>query len=206
MKEKMSIINKILILIISGIGLFLNFKILGFANSFLYFTTLSNVFCFIFYLITLLLRLFKKLNKNDIYYILKGLMTLSITLTMIIYYLLYFVGKIPNFYGHYFISPLLHLITPLLVIIDYVVYGSKGNSNKKLPFAWSILLIVYTLVVIIYSLLGGTFNGDKYPYDFMNIEKYGLVKVAIVNIFLYVLFIIYGFFVQYIDKKISKNN
>lgn len=202
----MAIINKLLILLFCGTGLFLNFKILGFTNSFLYFTTLSNVFCFIFYLITLLLRLFKKLNKNDIYYILKGLMTLSITLTMIIYYLLYFAGKIPNFYGHYFISPLLHLITPMLVIIDYVVYGSKGNSNKKLPFAWSILLIVYTLVVIIYSLSGGTFNGDKYPYDFMNIEKYGVTKVIIINIFLYLLFIAYGFFIQRIDRRIRKKN
>lgn len=206
MKERLSVINKILILIICGSGLAFNFKILGFTNSFLYFTTLSNLFCFIFYLITLILKLFKKLNKNNAYYILKGIMTLSIMLTMIMYYLLYFLGKIPNFYGHYFISPMLHLITPILVIIDYFTFGEKGNFTKKLPFAWSIFLIIYSIMIIIYSLLGGTFNGDKYPYDFMNFEKYGLLKVAIVNFILYLLFISYGFFIQYIDKKISKKN
>ena len=40
----------------------------------------------------------------------------------------------------------------------------------------------------------------------MNIEKYGIVKVIFMNTMIYILFIVYGFFVYYLDQKISKKN
>lgn len=200
----MSVIYKLLIVIISGIGLFLNFKLLGIDYGLLYFTLLSNIFCFIFYFVTLFLKLFNKLKKNNIYYIFKSMMVMSMSITMILYYIMYINGNVGVYEGHFLVSSFLHLISPLMVIFDYIIFGKKGVTNKKYPFAWSMSLIIYCLLVIIYCMLGGTFGESKYPYDFMNIEKYGFMRVFLVNVFIYILFIVYGFFVQYFDHRISK--
>ena len=50
MKEKISLIYKILIVIVSAIALYLNFKLYSFRQGILYFTNLSNLLCFIFFL------------------------------------------------------------------------------------------------------------------------------------------------------------
>jgi hypothetical protein len=90
-----------------------------------------------------------------------------------------------------------------MVIFDYIIFGKKGMTSKKYPLAWSIFMIIYVLLIIIYSLLGGTFGDSKYPYDFMNVEKYGIVKVVITNLLMFALFIAYGIFIQHIDNKIG---
>ena len=85
MKEKISLLFKILIVITSFVGLYLNFKIAPIKNNIIYFTIQSNLLCFLFYLIIVILKLTGKLQKNQIYYIFKGTVTLAITITMFIY-------------------------------------------------------------------------------------------------------------------------
>lgn len=63
MKEKISLIYKILIVVVSGIGLYLNFKLYSFKTAILYFTNLSNILVFVFYLVGLILYFTKKLKK-----------------------------------------------------------------------------------------------------------------------------------------------
>ena len=49
MKEKFSTIYKILIVVITGIGLALNFRLYGFLETIVYFTNISNILVFLFY-------------------------------------------------------------------------------------------------------------------------------------------------------------
>ncbi len=78
--KKLSLIYKLLIIVISGFGLYLNFKFLGIKTGLLYFTIISNLACFMFYLVAFILFILKRLKKNDTYYITKGLVTISIPL------------------------------------------------------------------------------------------------------------------------------
>lgn len=87
-RKKISLFYKILIVIISGIGLYLNFKMSSFRENIIYFTIQSNLLCFLFYLIIVILNFTKKLKKNNIYYIFKGMVTMAITITMFVYQLL----------------------------------------------------------------------------------------------------------------------
>lgn len=97
-----------------------------------------------------------------------------------------------------------HIILPLLVMSDYVFFGEKGKLQKKFVFLWSIPLIIYQFFVILYSHLGGTFAGQKYPYPYMNIEQYGVIGVFINCLVIYIFFIGYGTIIQSLDNAISK--
>ncbi len=69
-----------------------------------------------------------------------------------------------------------HLFTPLLVIFDYINFG------------------------------GNFLGGSKYPYFFLDIEKYGISGVIGNLTFVYILFLLYGYLVYFIDKKLGKKN
>lgn len=203
MKQKISLIYKILIIIVSGIGLYLNFKLYSFKTAILYFTNLSNILVFIFYLVGLILFLTKKLKKNSVYYITKGMVTMAITITMFVYQII-LSGSMDAFVGHELENNFVHLIVPLLVIFDYIIFGEKGNLKKNYPFIWSLILIVYQLFVIIYSLWGGKFMGSTVPYPYMDINKNGLWNVIINCLLVYIFFIGYGTIVQSLDNKLAK--
>ena len=203
MKKNWSLFFKIFIVITSFISIYLNFKAFTIKEAMLYYTVQSNVLCFLFYLVTIILYLFGKLKKNNGYYIIKGFVTMAITVTMFIYQIV--IANSSNVYQEYELACILaHLVVPILVISDYLIFGEKGNLKKNYPLIWSISLISYVIFDIIYVMLGGTFqDGSIYPYFYMNVEKYGLLQVMINCFMIYVLFVLYGVIVQVIDKKLG---
>ena len=206
MKNKFDLLFKIIIVIVSGVGLYLNFNLLTIRDSIIYFTIQSNLLCFIFYFSIVILMITKKLKKNDIYYILKGMVTMAITITFFVYWLILSSGEGMEVYiGHDLENYFVHLFTPLLVIFDYIILGKKGNLKKNYPFIWSFILIAYTLFDIIYVMLGGTFAGGvKYPYPYMDIDELGLIRVFANCLIIYVFFVGYGSIVQWLDNKLAR--
>lgn len=203
MKTKLSLLFKILIVVMSAVGLYLNFSELTFKNSIIYFTLQSNVIVFLFYFICLILYFTKKLKKGNNYYIFKGMVTMAITITMVVYQLVLSNGN-TVYENHVLANNFVHLFVPLLVICDYIFFGEKGHLKKSYPFIWSIVLIAYMLFDIIYVSLGGTFlNGEKYPYAYMNVDKYGMLGVIGNCAIIYVAFVLYGFIIQTLDNKIG---
>ncbi|MBP3765923.1 MAG: Pr6Pr family membrane protein [Bacilli bacterium] len=208
MKEKLSIIYKILIVIVSGIGLYLNFKLVGIQHSVIYFTILSNLYCFLFYLITLLLKLKNKLKKADIYYFVKGSMVMSLTITMIMFQLfLANSNEIKSISNSLLETGIVHILVPTLVIYDYIFFGEKGKAKIKFAFEWSLILILYLVFWFIYTSLGGLFiNGTIYPYFYMNIEELGIKSVIVNNVLIYISFILLGILIIFVDKLIARDN
>ena len=204
MKEKLSLLFKIIIAIISGIGLYLNFNLLSFKDSIIYFTIQSNLLCFIYFLGLVVLTITKKLKKTDLYYISKGMITMAITTTLIVYwFVLVPEGGIEAYIGHNLENNFVHLFTPLLVIFDYIIFGEKGHLKKNYPFIWSFVLIAYVIFNIVYVLLGGRFsNNTCYPYPCMNIDNLGLFRVCVNCLVIYVCFIGCGILIQKLDNKI----
>lgn len=205
LKEKFSFLFKLIILIVCGIGLYLNFKI-GSSKMLLYFTILSNLMCFIFYLIAFILRLCNKLKKNNFYYIFKGMVTMSIIATMLVYWFLIAPsGNLGIYENHMTECRFVHLYTPLLIMIDYLIFAEKGNLRKNYSFIWSSVLIGYIIFVFIYSSIGGKFINDlKYPYKFLDIEANGIIKTSLICASVYIIYMILGSLVYYFDKKIKK--
>lgn len=205
MKEKLSLIYKIIIVIACGFGIYLNFKAFTVGGAIIYYTVQSNVMCFIFYLVTVILKLTGKLKKNSIYYILKGMVTMAITITMVVFQFVITDSGMEAYVGNELASIMAHLVVPLLVMSDYVIFGEKGNLKKNYPFIWSATLVFYVIFDFVYVALGGRFgDGSIYPYLYMNIEVNGLLKVIISCITIFILFIGYGTIIQTIDQKLGK--
>ena len=138
------LIYKIIIVIVSGIGILLNLKAFTPSGALVYYTIQSNIWVFVFYLIIVILKIIKKEEKNNIYYIFKGMVTMAITITMFIYQILLSTDSGMVAYQNLELEcNLVHLITPLLVMSDYLIFGEKGNLKKSYPFIWSLTLVFY---------------------------------------------------------------
>ena len=205
MKEKLSLLYKIIIIIACGFGIYLNFKAFTIGGAIIYYTVQSNVMCFIFYFVTIILKLTGKLKKNSIYYILKGMVTMAITVTMVVFQFVITDSGMTAYAGNELASIMAHIVVPLLVMSDYVIFGEKGNLKRNYPFIWSSTLVFYIIFDFVYVALGGRFgDGSIYPYLYMNIEVNGLLKVIISCITIFILFIGYGTIIQTIDQKLGK--
>ena len=206
MKEKIKLIYRFLIVIISSIGLYLNFKLFGFKEGIIYFTNIGNLLCLIYFSILIILTLTKKIKKNDTYYIFKGMVTMAITITMLIYNILLTTdGSMTAFNGHELECNLVHLVVPLMVIFDYIIFGEKGKLKREYPIIWSLVIVLYQIFVLIYISLGGTFMNDTvYPYFYMDINRFGIIGVTINLLIIYIFFVGYGTIVQFIDNKLGK--
>lgn len=205
MKEKLSLLYKIIIIIACGFGIYLNFKAFTIGGAMIYYTVQSNVMCFIFYFVTIILKLTGKLKKNSNYYILKGMVTMAITVTMVVFQFVITDSGMTAYAGNELASIMAHIVVPLLVMSDYVIFGEKGNLKRNYPFIWSSTLVFYIIFDFVYVALGGRFgDGSIYPYLYMNIEVNGLLKVIISCITIFILFIGYGTIIQTIDQKLGK--
>ena len=205
MKQKLSILYKFIIVVVSFIGIYLNFKIAEPSKMILYFTIISNIMVFLFYGISLILELLGKLKKGSKYYFIGGIVTLFITLTMCVYEIA--LSDTAVYDGHLLECNFVHLFTPILTILDYFIFAEKGNIKKVYSVLWVIPLISYALFVQIYSALGGTFlDNQKFPYPFLDIEKNGLPYVLGVSTFFIVSFIGIGLIVYQIDKYLGKRD
>lgn len=201
MVKRTELFYKIMIMLFSGIGVYLNFKYFTIKGSIVYYTVQSNLMCFIFYFLIIVLTLLKKLKKENIYYVFKGMVTMAVLITMIVYQL--FLANTGAYDGHEFTSAIVHLIVPSLVIFDYLIFAEKGHLKKSHPYIWSLSLIVYFLFYNVYILLGGTFNDmNTCPYFFLSVDEFGYSGVIFNCMIIYVLFILFGKLVHNIDKKL----
>ena len=130
---------------------------------------------------------------------------MAITVTMIVFQFVITDSGMTAYAGNELASIMAHIVVPLLVMSDYVIFGEKGNLKRNYPFIWSSTLVFYIIFDFVYVALGGRFgDGSIYPYLYMNIEVNGLLKVIISCITIFILFIGYGTIIQTIDQKLGK--
>ncbi len=200
-KNKIKKNYRLLIIIVTGIGLYLNFKFISVRTGILYFTIQSNIFCFLFYVFDLIHRLRNDSIECKNYHLWKGMVTSCITLTMVIYTLLVLSGSMHSYDGHLIECLFVHYITPILVLIDSIVFDKKEDTKWSYPLIWSIPMLLYGIFHFIYVTLGGVFFDNTYAYEFLNIEKYGIIHVLINCMVIYVCFVVCTYVVVYYEKN-----
>ncbi len=177
-RKKASIILNFLIAIISFLGVLLNCIFAtrdGYSHwhkRLLYFTNQSNIWIGLTCLVIAILSIVSILKKHNVIknwiYVLKYIFTVSITITGLI-----FCGLLAPFAGDYnawtLSSILVHVIVPVLSIVDYFINDEQMPLKK-----WHIALptippLLYFIFSITLSALRVDFGrGDNYPYFFMN--------------------------------------
>lgn len=212
MRRKVSIIYKILVTLSLAAGILINVIQTTSVSAILsYYTLQSNIICLIGFIGVLIVEL-RKYKKTDIYYLIKGAITIAILITGLTYvFALAPVGFEMDFkqkeLANTAISNLLvHLISPSLVVLDYFLFDEKGNFKWFYPVIWLFIPYDYLLYVYTYSSSGGTFysigGSKKFAYFFLDYEKIGVSGVAIWIICITTCVLFISYLLVYIDKKL----
>lgn len=208
MKRYISIIYKLIIVLLGIFGLMVQIGVYNNNYDFSvlnYFTLISNILCIIYFICSIIYS-FIHFNDRIPSFLprVKGAITMSITVTMIVAAVL-LNGVFPNagLLGLSFIS--LHILVPIMTILDWYFFDEKGLCKKTDPLLWLIIPIIYYAYIIISVHLGHSFGVDsKYPYSFQDVDKLGYPKVIMINICLILFFTGLGYIFYFIDKHLKK--
>jgi len=144
-----------------------------------YYTNLSNIMVLAYFAC--------KLAGLKLTAVIDLVVTLTITVTFMIYHFVLFPseyknykeGKITwNLFGA--TNLMLHYICPLLTVLYWVVICDKSTLVWYDGLKFLIVPLCYCIYIAIRKLLGISIDneGSYYPYDFMNVDKFGLKAVA----------------------------
>lgn len=178
----------------------------------IYYTVQSNILvCLMFlYLFIKSLIDYKNLGiKGSSSYIVrfKGGIILAITVTFIIFWVLLapqsFIMESTGT-TNYLLSldnNLVHTITPLLAIFDFILFDFGNSFRKYDPLLWLITPILYFIFAILRASRGNIGNtNSRYPYFFIDFDLNGnLVWVYVLVILIF--FTCLGYLVKYYDSK-----
>lgn len=170
------LILKALAIITSVYGVIIGYEN---AKTFTFFTTISNIWIEIILLVSLGFDIvYLKSNgsknlKNNIFYIIKFMLTISITVTFLVYMLLLApnneLGFIKAYTTNYCGSLCVHFVGPILAIIDFFIFDYEYNSRKIHAIFATIPALCYVVFVTIVANLGMRWYGTMYaPYNFLN--------------------------------------
>ena len=165
-----------------------------------YFTYQSNILVIVYFIIDIIYLI----KKQKIFMPrLKGTITMSITVTFLIYHFLLSGGYDNR--ADIIRSTILHYIVPIMTIVDYILFDKKGIYKNIDPILWLIIPLIYFLFIFIRAKLGGELsNGSYYPYFFIDINKYGIKTVLKNAFFITIAFTILGYIELFIDRIILK--
>jgi amino acid transporter len=150
-----------------------------------------------------------RLNRGDV--IFKGMSLTAILLTFVIFNFVLRSGF--SFGGPVTLTTiandLLHVVVPLLMLADYLVFERKGSVRAGHPFVWLASPAWYLIFTACYKALGGVyqFSGDKvqqFPYFFLDYETYGLPTVLLWVVLIAVGFVVSGFLLYAIDRILAR--
>ena len=142
-----------------------------------YFTGLSNIWIGVLMFFLLLLPYMGAWGKSEkvkqTSYVIKFVLTVSITLTALIFCTVLAPGSAENDYHAWTLSSLLtHVFVPLLAIFDFFLDEYKTAIATKHVYYTVIPPLLYFIFVTILILSGFDFGrGDPYPYFFLHFDS-----------------------------------
>ena len=166
-----SIFLKAIVIISACLGTFLSWNagrdtFMGGKTVFMFFTIQSNIAVAIISLIGLIMLL-RKGRFSDLWYIIKFVGTVSITLTGVVF--CFVLAPTLGTRAWNFQNVLTHVIVPFASIIDFFITGILSYIKKR-DTVW---VVVPPLIYAIYAGIGYMLNwqfaeGYNYPYFFLN--------------------------------------
>ncbi len=208
------LIYHVIFLCLCFLGILDCFKLLKGENfdfdAIVYYTTLSNILCFI--VIFLVTRknyqniLQGIIYKKNIYFLkLKYYALIIIAITFIIYNFV-LVENIfsPSWYEIGNLTK--HILVPLLFIFDFFLFDERKHIKLKDVFISMSLPLIYVAIIIFRGvILPYNFKGTIFPYFFLNYKEIGTLNVAKWVLFLTVFYFSFAFIIYLLDKiKIKK--
>jgi hypothetical protein len=172
-----------------------------------YYTLQSNILVFIFFSYWVW-RIWRARPKQPIVLspTIKGAVTICVTLTFLVYHFM----LAPTMFtmdNQYALSPanlLVHYITPLMVIADWLLFDKKGLLKKLDPLKWLLIPLAYFVFAVIRAQFTTfSFSDSRYPYFFMDFDKFGAGRVGIYILFITIGYVALGYLFYFADWFMS---
>jgi hypothetical protein len=122
---------------------------------------------------------------------------LSILLVGIVYGLLLH-GTLEVSGGSSVANVLLHMITPVMVPLFWILFTRKGSLTWKHPILWAI----YPLAYLAYDMARGSITG-KFAYPFLNAANLGWTRTALNALYIAIAFMLCGYLIVWIDRRLA---
>lgn len=180
-----SVIWKILLVIICGYGISYHMRS-GRWGDFNYYTVLSNSVCFVYFLLSIVFLVSRTEAQNRLSTWkpnIEKAVVFCITVTFLIYNFIlrpeaFKMGNGGSFYTT--LNIVEHYIVPIMVILDWLLFCSKGGLRRWEPVAWLSMPAAYLTYILLRAPIAGNIGGTSspYPYDFINVHIHGVAGVA----------------------------
>ena len=206
-----ALMYRCVLIVVCGIGLYITtglYRGSFSSNSLVYYTTLSNLLCFLFYILLIILNA-ANLEKGDkvarvFFPHLKGAFTLMITITMMVYHFMLAGLYTDGDFSFQLQNLILHYIVPIMVIFDWILFDPKQIFRRTDPLYWLSIPILYAVFSLIRAEIGGMLPGrsTRYPYFFLDIDEIGWSGVLTYVALFALVFAILGYVIWALDRFI----
>ena len=178
----------------------------GPAEFWIYFTVQSNLLLIAVFAV-LLVRTWRGADADEALLApVKGAATLYIVITGTVFNLL-LANPASPFYqeqkeSHYlWDSVLLHLVTPVAAVLDWLLFGPRGTLRPRHAVVW----LAYPLGYLAFALIRGALvtGGTRYPYPFLDVGAFGYARVAVNCVFLAAAFLLLGLGLVAVDRRLT---
>ncbi len=131
--------------------------------------------------------------------VLLGGLTISMVFVGLIY-VLFLRGLLELSGGAQLANFILHYVSPVLVLLFWLVFAPKRTQRNSNPLLW----VIYPLAYGVYALARGAVDG-KYAYPFIDVAQIGWPQAA-TNILLMALsFLAAGFAMMWLDRVLGRH-
>lgn len=206
-----ALIYRIVLFAMCIIGIIVHIYMDGSLNKtvLIYYTIQSNILCLVVISMVIVDTIIKIKREgikgeNISFPKLKGATTMAITVTFLVFHVILKPTLFDMGMGEYassFGNISVHYVTPLMFILDWVLFDKKFVYKKTDPIIWTMIPLAYFVFAIIRAQIGGIIAGtdSRYPYFFIDIDQYGWM-VALFVLGLLIFFIALGYIILLIDR------
>ncbi|MBQ7677499.1 MAG: Pr6Pr family membrane protein [Lachnospiraceae bacterium] len=140
----------------------------------------------------------------------KHMVTMAVTVTFLISHFFLWDKMFEGGYLHVHLL-FLHYITPIMTILDWLIFDAKGQMKIWEPLVWILgpLGYLFTAITAI-EVFGSDFGADvaagksPYPYSFIDHSKIGWNGVATFVLAASAAFVVLGYLMYGIDHRLSR--
>ena len=182
--KRYSVANKVLIAFFAFTGIVLQ---TGLTQGkfdlriFRMFTNISNLVCGLYFIYAAALIAFDKGRDGgrSPFPTFKGVCTMAITLTGIVAAAIV-ESEFNAFTPEGIATVLLHIVTPVLILADWLIFDTKGRWKATTPLFWLIAPYLYFAFIMISARLMEKDASMRFPYPFLNYEQMGIPALILV--------------------------
>lgn len=206
--KRYSVASKVLIAFFAFTGIILQtgitegtFRVVMFRM----FTNLSNLMCGIYFLIAALVIAADKKRDggNSPLPLFKGVCTMSITLTGVVASAV--VASEYDAHTAYGIATvLLHIVTPVLILCDWLIFDTKGRWKRTAPLWWLTVPYAYFVFIMVTANIMEKDSKMRFPYPFLNYEQTGIPFLVMAVAIMTVFYVGIGYLCIGIDEKMGR--